>query len=138
MHAICDNFALTDGIMGRQIERLVSVKSIALNTRVIAVTHCRVERNRIRTVLETTEWRVRGIEGAAERLGLRPTTLETRMAKLGLTLPTGGIAASLRLSARLGRPRPNAAALGRNPARMACPARSWHPYALAGFVREQM
>ena len=29
-------------------------------------------------------WRVRGTGGAADRLGLRPTTLETRMAKLGL------------------------------------------------------
>ena len=28
-------------------------------------------------------WRIRGIGGAADRLGLRPTTLETRMAKLG-------------------------------------------------------
>jgi hypothetical protein len=31
--------------------------------------------------------RVRGAGGAAEHLGLRPTTLETRMAKLGLTPP---------------------------------------------------
>jgi hypothetical protein len=32
-------------------------------------------------------WRIRGAGGAAERLGLRPTTLETRMAKLALARP---------------------------------------------------
>ena len=39
------------------------------------------------TVVESTGWRIRGVGGAAERLGLRPTTLETRMAKLGLRRP---------------------------------------------------
>jgi formate hydrogenlyase transcriptional activator len=47
-----------------------------------------VERAHIERVLESTGWRIRGAEGAAERLGLRPTTLETRMAKLGLRRPT--------------------------------------------------
>jgi transcriptional regulator with GAF, ATPase, and Fis domain len=46
-----------------------------------------VERDHIRTVLESTGWRIRGASGAADRLGLRPTTLETRMAKLGLKRP---------------------------------------------------
>jgi transcriptional regulator with GAF, ATPase, and Fis domain len=46
-----------------------------------------VERDHIRNVLESTGWRVRGALGAAERLGLKPTTLETRMAKLGLRRP---------------------------------------------------
>jgi formate hydrogenlyase transcriptional activator len=46
-----------------------------------------VEREHIRTVLESTMWRIRGLGGAAERLGLPPTTLETRMAKLGLSRP---------------------------------------------------
>ena len=43
-----------------------------------------IERDHIRTVLESTGWRIRGASGAADRLGLKPTTLETRMAKLGL------------------------------------------------------
>jgi len=43
-----------------------------------------VERDHIRSVLESTGWRIRGACGAADRLGLKPTTLETRMAKLGL------------------------------------------------------
>jgi transcriptional regulator with GAF, ATPase, and Fis domain len=41
----------------------------------------------IRSVLESAGWRVRGPGGAAERLGLRPTTLEARMVKLGLNRP---------------------------------------------------
>ena len=38
-------------------------------------------------MLESTGWRIRGAGGAADRLGLKPTTLETRMAKLGLKRP---------------------------------------------------
>jgi formate hydrogenlyase transcriptional activator len=47
------------------------------------------EKEHIRRVLEITGWRIRGSAGAAERLGMRPTTLETRMAKLGLKRPKG-------------------------------------------------
>ena len=39
-------------------------------------------------VLESTSWRVRGSGGAAERLGLKPTTLESRMARLGIARKT--------------------------------------------------
>lgn len=46
-----------------------------------------VERDHIRHVLDSSKWRIRGAGGAAERLGMQPTTLETRMAKLGLTRP---------------------------------------------------
>jgi len=46
-----------------------------------------VEREHIRRILEGTRWRIRGRQGAAEQLGLKPTTLETRMAKLGLHRP---------------------------------------------------
>jgi PAS domain S-box-containing protein len=46
-----------------------------------------VEKEHIRRVLESTGWRIRGTGGAAERLALRPTTLETRMARLGLKRP---------------------------------------------------
>jgi transcriptional regulator with GAF, ATPase, and Fis domain len=46
-----------------------------------------LEIDHIRATLETSNWRVRGHGGAAERLGLKPTTLEGRMAKLGLTRP---------------------------------------------------
>jgi PAS domain S-box-containing protein len=46
-----------------------------------------VEKEHIRSILESTTWRIRGAGGAAERLGLPPTTLETRIAKLGLVRP---------------------------------------------------
>ena len=46
-----------------------------------------VEREHIRRTLETAGWRVRGAGGAAERLGLKPSTLETRMIKLGVKRP---------------------------------------------------
>jgi PAS domain S-box-containing protein len=46
-----------------------------------------VEREHVRSVLESTGWRIRGPGGAADRLGVKPTTLETRMARLGLKRP---------------------------------------------------
>jgi transcriptional regulator with GAF, ATPase, and Fis domain len=42
------------------------------------------EREHIQQVLESTGGRIRGAGGAAEILGLKPTTLESRMTKLGL------------------------------------------------------
>jgi transcriptional regulator with GAF, ATPase, and Fis domain len=42
------------------------------------------EREHVRNVLEMTRWRVRGKGGAAEILGLKPTTLDSKIAKLGL------------------------------------------------------
>jgi transcriptional regulator with GAF, ATPase, and Fis domain len=50
-----------------------------------------VERTHIRRVLEGTRWRIRGVGGAAEQLGLKPTTLETRLAKLGLKRPAATV-----------------------------------------------
>jgi formate hydrogenlyase transcriptional activator len=49
-----------------------------------AMTLSALEIEHIRAVLESTNWRVRGSGGAAERLGLKPTTLESRMARLGI------------------------------------------------------
>jgi hypothetical protein len=46
-----------------------------------------VEKEHIKGVLESTRWRIRGVGGAAAQLGLKATTLETRMAKLGLQRP---------------------------------------------------
>jgi formate hydrogenlyase transcriptional activator len=46
-----------------------------------------VEREHIRAVLEGTGWRIRGAGGAAEQLGLKPSTLEGRMAKHDLRRP---------------------------------------------------
>jgi formate hydrogenlyase transcriptional activator len=52
-----------------------------------------VEVAHIRQVLDSCSWRIRGTGGAAERLGLKPSTLETRMAKLGVRRPEKSVAA---------------------------------------------
>lgn len=44
-----------------------------------------VERNHILEVLEKSQWRIGGPDGAAEALGLARTTLNSRMKKLGIT-----------------------------------------------------
>jgi formate hydrogenlyase transcriptional activator len=46
-----------------------------------------LERAHILHVLERTGWRVSGEKGAARLLGLKPTTLEARMRRLGITRP---------------------------------------------------
>jgi len=43
-----------------------------------------VERRHILQVLDKVEWRIAGRGGAAERLGLKPSTLRSRMEKLGV------------------------------------------------------
>lgn len=45
------------------------------------------ERNHILKVLESTSWRVSGEKGAAKLLGMKRTTLESRMKKLGISRP---------------------------------------------------
>ena len=42
------------------------------------------ERGHITRALERCGWRIRGAGGAAEQLGIKPTTLESRMKKLGI------------------------------------------------------
>jgi len=42
------------------------------------------ERANLLAVLETTHWKIKGPDGAAELLGLKPTTLISRLKKLGL------------------------------------------------------
>ena len=53
----------------------------------IPVTLEEVERKHIRDVLERVHWRISGKGGGAEILGLRPTTLHSRMRKLGISRP---------------------------------------------------
>jgi transcriptional regulator with GAF, ATPase, and Fis domain len=47
-----------------------------------------LEREHIRSVLESVGWRVGGERGAGQILGLKRTTLEARMKKLGISRPT--------------------------------------------------
>jgi transcriptional regulator with GAF, ATPase, and Fis domain len=46
-----------------------------------------IESAHIARVLEECDWRVRGKDGAAERLGLKRSTLQSRMKKLGIQRP---------------------------------------------------
>ncbi len=46
-----------------------------------------VEREYIETIAESTGWRISGTRGAAEILGMKATTLESRMKKLGIKRP---------------------------------------------------
>jgi formate hydrogenlyase transcriptional activator len=45
------------------------------------------ERAHIAALLERTGWRIEGEQGAAAALGLRPSTLRSRMQKLGIARP---------------------------------------------------
>ena len=47
-----------------------------------------VERAHIEKVLAACDWKIRGEGGAAEHLGLKRTTLQSRMKKLGIERPT--------------------------------------------------
>ena len=47
----------------------------------------KVERQHIINILKRTNWRVKGKGGAAEILGLNPSTLRFRMKKLGIERP---------------------------------------------------
>jgi Nif-specific regulatory protein len=51
------------------------------------------ERRAILKALETTGWRIAGRGGAADVLGLKPTTLHAKMKRLGVQRPTGAAVA---------------------------------------------
>jgi formate hydrogenlyase transcriptional activator len=46
-----------------------------------------IERQHILRVLDETHWRISGPAGAAARLGMKRTTLQSRMRKLGIHRP---------------------------------------------------
>jgi DNA-binding NtrC family response regulator len=48
----------------------------------------RLERENLFAVLEKTGWKIKGIDGAAELLGVKPTTLISRIEKMGLKRPS--------------------------------------------------
>ncbi|MGB8886140.1 MAG: sigma 54-interacting transcriptional regulator [Candidatus Korobacteraceae bacterium] len=56
----------------------------------ISLTLDDVEREHLRSVLEMTGWRVRGKDGAAEVLDLKPSTLESKMVKFGISRKSNG------------------------------------------------
>lgn len=62
----------------------VELPSASQSTPSPRMTLMEVERAHILRVLQETGWRIRGPHGAAEILGTKPTTLEARMARLGI------------------------------------------------------
>jgi PAS domain S-box-containing protein len=72
-------------ILSTSRQLVVPIPRAAARVPQTAMTLEALEIEHIRKVLESTNWRVRGAGGAAERLGLKPTTLESRMARLGIT-----------------------------------------------------
>ena len=51
------------------------------------LTLAEAERRAILKALDATRWRISGPDGAAERLGMRPTTLHAKMKRLGIRRP---------------------------------------------------
>jgi formate hydrogenlyase transcriptional activator len=49
------------------------------------------ERDHILRTLEDRKWRLGGPQGAAAKLGMKRTTLQSRMQKLGITRPPGDL-----------------------------------------------
>jgi transcriptional regulator with GAF, ATPase, and Fis domain len=47
----------------------------------------RRERENLFAVLQKASWRIKGVDGAAELLGVKPSTLISRIAKMGLKRP---------------------------------------------------
>ena len=68
---------------------LISINDISLSsakpaTASVGTTLEEIERNHIQRMLSTTLWRIEGRRGAAELLGLKPSTLRSRLRKLGI------------------------------------------------------
>jgi len=59
--------------------------SFAVQQQAVAVTLVETERQRILEVLAQTNWRISGENGAAHLLGIIPTTLHSKMKKLGIS-----------------------------------------------------
>jgi formate hydrogenlyase transcriptional activator len=76
---VIERFLITNTSTVFRAEVPIAESSLAHGT---AQTFEEVERNHLLKVMDLVGWRVRGQGGAAEILGLKPTTLESRMQKL--------------------------------------------------------
>ena len=63
----------------------VPVKRLDVQMKVVTLDE--LERSYILEVLKATGWRIKGDGGAAELLGLHPSTLHSRMRRLGIKRP---------------------------------------------------
>jgi DNA-binding NtrC family response regulator len=58
----------------------------------------RRERQNLFAVLQKAGWKIKGVDGAAELLGVKPTTLIARIEKMGLKRPAGKNAQACEMS----------------------------------------
>jgi transcriptional regulator with GAF, ATPase, and Fis domain len=63
---------------------VVDLPDHAITTQSLEMSFEDMERTHIISVLDSTGWRVRGRHGASEKLRLKPSTLESKMKKLGI------------------------------------------------------
>jgi DNA-binding NtrC family response regulator len=70
----------TQGSVLHVVDQFKSIEGESMPTQTLE----EVEREYILRTLESTGWRVEGKHGAAKVLGLNPSTLRTRMLKLGI------------------------------------------------------
>jgi formate hydrogenlyase transcriptional activator len=78
----------TRGPVLQLAEGLTEGSPIAMEPQEAADTGLReVERSHILRTLEAKKWKIEGRTGAAEALGLKPSTLRTRMEKLDIRRP---------------------------------------------------
>ncbi len=77
------------GTQGPRIQIRPPAKA-ALQPTVVEETLDEVQRRHILTILDKTNWRIRGEQGAAKVLGINPSTLQSRMDKLGIKRPSKG------------------------------------------------
>jgi formate hydrogenlyase transcriptional activator len=75
---------MNDWFPGNRKPASISIQSLERSGETIE----EVERAHIEKVLASCDWRIRGTDGAAEHLGLKRTTLQSRMKKLGIERPT--------------------------------------------------
>ena len=77
-------FELGDWFPGQYISTGIASQTQEQNGETIE----EVERVHIKKVLAACDWKIRGKGGAAEHLGLKRTTLQSRIKRLGIERPT--------------------------------------------------
>ncbi len=69
------------------VQSMIPTREIAQSEYLTEVELLRRERENLLIILEKTNWKIKGPDGAAELLGVNPTTLLSRMKKWGLRRP---------------------------------------------------
>jgi len=71
-----------------EFERVGDEKTIHVDVRVVAATNREQEKANMLAVLDSADWRISGPDGAAERLGVKPSTMAYRMKVFGIKKET--------------------------------------------------